>query len=94
MNRLKETAAPVPDESPMERIVNRVGHAFGVRPRDMLGSGRQRQVMVPRHVAMYLSRLVAKVPLTRIVYVEESDFREADAKDYYGLAEGKTAMLK
>ena len=66
MNRLKETAAPVPDESPMERIVNRVSDAFGVRPRDMLGSGRQRQVMVPRHVAMYLSRLVAKVPLTRI----------------------------
>jgi len=66
MARLKEAAAPTPDESPMERIVNRVGHAFGVRPRDMLGSGRQRQVMVPRHVAMYLSRLVAKVPLTRI----------------------------
>ncbi len=66
MNRLKETAAPVSDSSPMERIVNRVSNAFGVRPRDMLGSGRQREVMVPRHVAMYLSRLLAKVPLTRI----------------------------
>ena len=66
MNRLKETAAPVADQSPMERIVNRVSNAFGVKPRDMLGSGRQREVMVPRQVAMYLSRLVAKVPLTRI----------------------------
>jgi chromosomal replication initiator protein len=66
MTRLKETAAPVSEQSPMDRIVNRVSHAFGVRPRDMLGSGRQRDVMVPRHVAMYLSRLVAKVPLTRI----------------------------
>jgi chromosomal replication initiator protein len=64
--RLKENAPPMPDDSPMERIVNRVSESFGVRPRDMLGNGRQRQVMVPRQVAMYLSRLVAKVPLTRI----------------------------
>ena len=34
------------------------------------------------------------VPLTRIVYIEASDFREADVKGYYGLAPGKTAMLK
>ena len=34
------------------------------------------------------------MPLTRTVYIEASDFREADVKGYYGLAPGKTAMLK
>ncbi len=34
------------------------------------------------------------VPLTRTVYIEASDFRESDVKGYYGLAPGKTAMLK
>lgn len=30
----------------------------------------------------------------QVVYVESSDFREDDAKDYYGLAPGKSAMLR
>ncbi|GAX82347.1 hypothetical protein CEUSTIGMA_g9776.t1 [Chlamydomonas eustigma] len=34
------------------------------------------------------------IPLTRVVYVEETDFKEVDEKDYYGLAPGKTIMLK
>ena len=34
------------------------------------------------------------VPLTREVWIEETDFREADVKGYYGLAPGKSAMLK
>jgi hypothetical protein len=34
------------------------------------------------------------VPFTRVVYIERADFRTADAKDYYGLAPGKTAMLR
>ena len=35
-----------------------------------------------------------KVPLTRVVYIERTDFRAEDADDYYGLAPGKTVMLR
>ncbi len=35
-----------------------------------------------------------QVPFGREVWIEESDFREVDAKDYYGLAPGKSAMLR
>jgi glutaminyl-tRNA synthetase len=34
------------------------------------------------------------VPLTRIVYIEETDFKESDEKDYFGLAPGKSIMLR
>ncbi|XP_043695013.1 glutamine--tRNA ligase [Telopea speciosissima] len=35
-----------------------------------------------------------KVPFTNIVYVERSDFRVKDSKDYYGLAPGKSVLLR
>ena len=35
-----------------------------------------------------------KVPFTKVVYIEDTDFREADSKDYYGLAPGKNGMLR
>ncbi|GAB2286771.1 Glutamine--tRNA ligase, cytoplasmic [Dionaea muscipula] len=35
-----------------------------------------------------------KVPFSRILYIERSDFRLKDSKDYYGLAPGKSALLK
>lgn len=34
------------------------------------------------------------VPFSRIVYIEATDFREQDSKDFYGLAPGKTVMLR
>lgn len=34
------------------------------------------------------------VNLTKTVYIEESDFRMKDSKGYYGLAPGKSAMLR
>ena len=34
------------------------------------------------------------VDLTRNVYIEETDFRDHDSKDYYGLAPGKSILLK
>ncbi len=34
------------------------------------------------------------VPFTAIVYMESTDFREEDSKDYYGLAPGKSVMLR
>ncbi|KAL7589078.1 hypothetical protein Lser_V15G37115 [Lactuca serriola] len=35
-----------------------------------------------------------KVPFSKIVYIEQSDFRMKDSKDYYGLAPGKTVLLR
>lgn len=35
-----------------------------------------------------------KVPFTKVIYIEDTDFRESDAKDYYGLAPGKSAMVR
>ncbi|KAJ3692027.1 hypothetical protein LUZ60_012377 [Juncus effusus] len=35
-----------------------------------------------------------KVPFTNVVYIEHSDFRLKDSKDYYGLAPGKTVLLR
>ncbi|GAB2251374.1 hypothetical protein Droror1_Dr00017624 [Drosera rotundifolia] len=35
-----------------------------------------------------------KVPFSRVLYIERSDFRLKDSKDYYGLAPGKSALLK
>ncbi|XP_006299435.2 glutamine--tRNA ligase, cytoplasmic [Capsella rubella] len=35
-----------------------------------------------------------KVPFSRVVYIEQSDFRKKDSKDYYGLALGKSVWLR
>ncbi|GLT43484.1 hypothetical protein SLA2020_174270 [Shorea laevis] len=35
-----------------------------------------------------------KVPFSSVVYIERSDFRTKDSKDYYGLAPGKSALLR
>eukprot|EP00878_Enallax_costatus_P027531 GHUV01029655.1.p1 GENE.GHUV01029655.1~~GHUV01029655.1.p1 ORF type:complete len:535 (+),score=80.18 GHUV01029655.1:1463-3067(+) len=35
-----------------------------------------------------------EVPFSRVVYIEATDFRLQDSKDYYGLAPGKSAMLR
>jgi glutaminyl-tRNA synthetase len=34
------------------------------------------------------------VPFSKVCYIESSDFREQDARDYYGLAPGKSVMLR
>ncbi|KAJ6983873.1 hypothetical protein NC653_026632 [Populus alba x Populus x berolinensis] len=34
-----------------------------------------------------------KVPFSRVVYIEQSDFRMKDSKDYYGLAPGKSVCI-
>lgn len=34
------------------------------------------------------------VPFSRVCYIERTDFQEQDSKDYYGLAPGKTVMLR
>lgn len=35
-----------------------------------------------------------KLPFQRVVFIERSDFREKDEKDYYGLAPGKSVILR
>lgn len=35
-----------------------------------------------------------KVPFTNTLYIERSDFRTKDSKDYYGLAPGKSVLLR
>lgn len=35
-----------------------------------------------------------KIPFSKIVYIERSDFRMKDSKDYYGLAPGKSVLLR
>lgn len=35
-----------------------------------------------------------KVPFSNVIYIEHSDFRMKDSKDYYGLAPGKSVLLR
>uniref|UniRef100_A0A7N0UU53 glutamine--tRNA ligase n=1 Tax=Kalanchoe fedtschenkoi TaxID=63787 RepID=A0A7N0UU53_KALFE len=35
-----------------------------------------------------------KVPFSKVLYIEQSDFRMVDSKDYYGLALNKTVLLR
>ncbi|XP_074326435.1 glutamine--tRNA ligase-like [Apium graveolens] len=35
-----------------------------------------------------------KVPFSNVVYIEHTDFRVKDSKDYYGLSPGKTVLLR
>ena len=57
---------PTEAVDPIERIVGRVATSYGVKPKEILGSSRLKGVMVPRQVAMYLAREVAKLPLATI----------------------------
>lgn len=63
---LLESTEPASADHPVQRIVHRVAESFGVKPKDVLGSCRQRVVLVPRQVAMYLTREVAKLSLPQI----------------------------
>lgn len=38
--------------------------------------------------------LPIQVPFSKVVYIEHTDFRVKDSKDYYGLAPGKTVLLR
>jgi chromosomal replication initiator protein len=59
-------AEPVEAVDPIERIVDRVATSYGLKPKEILGASRLRGVMLPRQVAMYLAREVAKLPLATI----------------------------
>jgi chromosomal replication initiator protein len=61
-------AGPQPTSRPdrVKRIVESVAAAFDVKPKDVLGPCRQRSVLVPRQVAMYLAREVARLSLPAV----------------------------
>jgi hypothetical protein len=42
----------------------------------------------------HLHVIILQVPFSRTVYIEKTDFRLKDSKDYYGLAPGKSALLR
>src|SRR5205823_5912331 len=50
----------------VERIAERVGGYFRVEPRQMQSRRRSRQVMLPRHVGMYLARRLTALSLDQI----------------------------
>ena len=59
-------AAPLPPTPHLDRITRTVAGAFRVKAKELLGASRLRTVLIPRQVAMYLGRVVAKLPLTVI----------------------------
>ncbi|MFS7991333.1 putative glutamine--tRNA ligase [Helianthus anomalus] len=40
-----------------------------------------------------LISFVSQVPFSNVIYIEQTDFRMKDSKDYYGLAPGKAVLL-
>ncbi len=56
-------ATPPPPTPLLDRITRTVAGAFRVKVKDLLGASRLRTVLIPRQVAMYLGREVAKLPL-------------------------------
>lgn len=53
-------------KSRLDRLVNRVASAFGVKAKEILGPSRLRTVLLPRQVAMTLARDTLKLPLAEI----------------------------
>lgn len=47
-------------------VVGRVAAAFGITPKELMGRSRLRRVLVPRQVAMYLTRAVCGLSLPRL----------------------------
>eukprot|EP01108_Squamamoeba_japonica_P004011 TRINITY_DN3206_c0_g1_i1.p2 TRINITY_DN3206_c0_g1~~TRINITY_DN3206_c0_g1_i1.p2 ORF type:complete len:830 (-),score=545.33 TRINITY_DN3206_c0_g1_i1:32-2521(-) len=52
-----------------------------------------REVTLPNH-PLHAERGSRTLPFTRTLFIEASDFREVDSKDFYGLAPGKEVGLR
>jgi chromosomal replication initiator protein len=59
-------AGPDVSETAIERIARRVAEAFAITPRQMKAKARQRQVLWPRQVGMFLARRLTGLSLVRI----------------------------
>jgi len=93
------------NDIPVHKLEHHIrGHLDEVAERRM-GVLRPLKVTITNHPEGEVEVVKAKVfpgrsdstydaPLTRVIYVEHSDFREKDSKNYFGLAPGKTVMLR
>ena len=57
---------PEEDASAIKRITARVAEHYGVKANQLKGRDRQRNLLWPRHVGMYLARHLTKLSLVRI----------------------------
>ena len=57
---------PTSRQGIVERIVAKVSTTYGVKPKDVLSKCRQRTLLIPRQLAMYLTRLLTKLSLPQI----------------------------
>jgi chromosomal replication initiator protein len=63
---LADTGQPTSTRHDPSAIVKRVVAAFGVTEKELLGTSRLRTILVPRQVAMYLTRELTELSLPRI----------------------------
>lgn len=67
LDRVRELLQePAADDSPLDRIIAKVCEVYRLKRKELTGPSRLRTVLVPRQVAMYLAREVAKLPLVQI----------------------------
>jgi tRNA synthetases class I (E and Q), anti-codon binding domain len=59
-----------------------------------LPEGHLEEVQALRYPMRLEDKETYTIPFTRVCYIEQTDFRETDAKDYYGLAPNKSVMLR
>ena len=49
-----------------ETIIKTVGNYFSLKPTDLTGAGRRRDIMIPRQIAIYLTRELTEMSLPQI----------------------------
>lgn len=59
-----------------------------------VGEGEVRTLRAPLYPQRAGCEEAYDMPLTRVLYIEHSDFRRDDAKGYFGLAPGKKVLLR
>jgi chromosomal replication initiator protein len=63
---LAATGQPTSTRGDPQQIVKRVAEVFRISEKELLGTSRLRTALIPRQVAMYLSRETTKLSLPRI----------------------------
>ncbi len=63
---LSEIFAPREAQVEPQEVIQKVAERFGLRPEDLVGGGRKKEVVLPRQVAMYLVRELTRASLPEI----------------------------
>jgi chromosomal replication initiator protein len=63
---LAGTGQPTSTRGDPHQIVKRVAAVFGISKKELLGTSRLRNVLIPRQVAMYLTRVLTKLSFPQI----------------------------